>query len=238
MKPQQLVKLIGRFGFKRNLNLERTLTSAVTTAWGVDWNEEYIARDLMQNFFDANRQQLTAVSVREVGGGVIISAPAAFQLERLFYLGIEKGEDDIGHYGEGFKVAAACLLRDHAVEPIAISGNDLVVLRIAERTVADTKLCPIEYDFYRLTELIPGTVLLLPGCTRKLADALLKGLSHFFYDENSLLGEHLWSSSGDEFRIFKSANNCGHVFYRKLKSDEIDGIPLVLVINKLLAPCG
>ena len=126
----------------------------------------------------------------------------------------------------------------HVVEPIAISGNDLVVLRISDRKVADTKLCPIEYDFYRLTEPIPGTVLLLPGCTRKLADALLKGLSHFFYDENSLLDEHLWSRSGDEFRIFKSANNCGHVFYRKLKRDEIDGIPLVLVINKLLAPCG
>ena len=68
----------------------------------------------------------------------------------------------------------------HVVEPIAISGNDLVVLRISDRKVADTKLCPIEYDFYRLTEPIPGTVLLLPGCTRKLADALLKGLSHFF----------------------------------------------------------
>src|SRR5207247_66860 len=102
-----LARLIGL----RGLTPAKTLTSAVTTAWGVAWDEEYIARDLMQNFFDANRDRLDEVRVEVNGSDVRVCAPAAFNLERLFYLGSEKGDDDIGQYGEGFKVAATCLLR-------------------------------------------------------------------------------------------------------------------------------
>ena len=172
MPPRTISKILSKFKIKGQPKLVRTLTSAVTTAWGVNWDEEYIARDLMQNFFDANREELDQVIVREDGSDVLISAPSPFHLERLFYLGSEKGDDDVGHYGEGFKVAAACLLRDHAVTPIALSGHDVAVLRISERTVADTQMCPIEYDFHHLDEEVPGTLLILPGCSRKLIEAL------------------------------------------------------------------
>ncbi len=210
----------------------RTLTSAVTTAWGVEWDEDYIARDLMQNFFDANRERLREVVVQNVDQHVVVSAPAPFHLERLFYLGSEKGDDDVGQYGEGFKVAATCLLRDHHVAPIAISGHDVVALRMSDRTVADTKMSPIEYDFYRSSRETPGTVLILPGCSRKLKSAMSHGLSHFFYDENPLLGEDIWNYADGQFRMFRSTNSQGHIFYRHLKRGEIEGIPVVLVINK------
>src|SRR5206468_4582700 len=116
----------------------RTLTSSVTTAWGVNWDQLYIARDIMQNFFDGNRDRLSEVSVRVDGGDVCIVAPSPFNLERLFFLGSEKGPDDVGQYGEGFKVAATCLLRDHRVELFAASGKDFLRLRIAENAVRDT----------------------------------------------------------------------------------------------------
>jgi hypothetical protein len=76
--------------------------------------------------------------------------------ERLFYLGSEKDADDVGQYGEGFKVAATCLLRDHSVAIIAASGNDLLRLRIAEKSVRETKLYPIEYDFFDSDRKIEG----------------------------------------------------------------------------------
>jgi hypothetical protein len=113
------------------LTHSKTLTSAVTTPWGVDWDDVLIARDIMQNFFDANRACLAGISVKVDGEDVAITAPAPFNLERLFYLGSEKDADDVGQYGEGFKVAATCLLRDHSVAIIAASGNDLLRLRIA-----------------------------------------------------------------------------------------------------------
>ena len=35
------------------LTYRHSRTSSVTTSWGVDWDEEFIARDLLQNFYDA-----------------------------------------------------------------------------------------------------------------------------------------------------------------------------------------
>ena len=36
---------------------------------------------------------------------VTVHGEALFNLRRLFYVGSEKGEGDIGQYGEGFKAA-------------------------------------------------------------------------------------------------------------------------------------
>ncbi len=37
-------------GIAGNLTHLDSRTSSVTTSWGVNWDENYIARDLMQNF--------------------------------------------------------------------------------------------------------------------------------------------------------------------------------------------
>ena len=107
-----------------------------------------------------------------------ITAPAAFNFERLFYLGSEKGEDDIGHYGEGFKVAATCLLRNHAVTILVASGHSVLHLRIADESVQEIDLFPVEYDFYKSEKEIGGTVLLLGNCAPKVTKAMAQGLSH------------------------------------------------------------
>lgn len=59
------------------------------------------------------------------------------------------------------------------------------------------------------------------------------GLSHFFYEKNPLIKAKSWTSGMDDaFAIYESSDNHGHVFYRKLKRGEIEGIPVILVINK------
>src|SRR5687768_6588526 len=95
-------------GIGRNLEFRHSRTSSVTTSWGVDWTEEFISRDLWQNFFDANRDRLSEINVLVERQTVTISAPKAMELERLFYLGSEKADEDVGKYGEGFKVATVC----------------------------------------------------------------------------------------------------------------------------------
>ena len=207
-------------------------TSSVTTSWGVNWDENYIARDLMQNFFDANRDRLGQVQVLVEGNTVEIVAPAAFELVRLFYLGSEKGGDDVGQYGEGFKAAAVCLLRDHGVEPIVLSGDQVVYLRIESQKVAGTQLQPVVYDFFRVSETFPGARMILRGCSRNLIVAIQNGLTHFFHERNPLLGSKLWSTWDGSFAIYASTTATGHVFYHRLKRGEIPDIPVVLVITK------
>ena len=181
------------------LHDKMTRTSAVTTAWGVFWVENLIARDLMQNFFDANRGNLSEVKVEvlagEKGSDVTISAPSAYNLQRLFYLGSEKREHDVGEYGEGFKAAAVNLLRDWGVELIAVSGNLCVHLHLSEDVVEDTQLHPIVYEFYQLPVTHDGTLLLLPDCSEPLANALQNGLTHF-----QTQAARRYCDSGDSYR--------------------------------------
>src|SRR5260370_33636701 len=110
-----ITDLIGRHLPATKCSFVRTVESAVTTAWGVRWNEMQIARDVLQNFYDANRANLETVAATVHDRDVRITAPAGFDLNRLFYLGSEKTSDDIGQYGEGFKAAPTCLFPDHGV---------------------------------------------------------------------------------------------------------------------------
>lgn len=194
--------LLAAQGLDCHVTQDRELTSSVTSSWGVDWNEDMIARDLMQNFFDANREQLDDVSVSDSGRDITVSAPTVFNLDRLFYLGSEKGEDDVGHYDEGFKVAAVCLLRNHAVVPVCVSGDRAVAQAIADTPVASTDMRPLTYRFYEVEPGKAGTRLLLPRCKPKLATAIRNGMTHFFTLQ-SLCWE---SSSGETQPILRFTN--------------------------------
>src|SRR5688572_6520717 len=78
--------LLTSLGFT-GLTYEKTVVSAVTTSWGVSWDEDLIARDVMQNYFDANRACVERIAVQVDGNRVTVSAPAHFDVERLYYLG-------------------------------------------------------------------------------------------------------------------------------------------------------
>ena len=233
MEFQQSLQLLRYLQIGGQLHHEKTLTSSVTTDWRVHWDEDFIARDLLQNFYDANRDQIESIRVLVDGLLATISAPTGYNLERLFYLGSEKQAGDIGQYGEGFKAAATCLLRDYRVTPVARSDNQIVVLRIAETPVAGTELYPLVYDFYTTDTPCEGTELILTGCHARLRDALRTGLTHFFYEANPLLGELLWSSPRKDFAIYASTwATRGCVFYRNLRRGFIPNLPVVLVVNK------
>lgn len=226
-------KLLKQAGINGKAQHRKTVESSVTTAWGVDWDETFIARDLMQNFFDANQDDVNAIRVDvQNRTRVAISAPAQYDLERLFYLGSEKTADSVGQYGEGFKVAATCLLRNQHVTPVAVSDSTAVVLRIADTpAVKDTTLYPVVYDFFDLDKPIIGTQLVLLGCKPPLVEALQTGLSHFLYDGNPLLGAHVWTDYDGRFSLRKSTSQDGYVFYRKLRRGVIEKVPLVIIIN-------
>ena len=138
-----------------------------------------IARDIMQNFYDGNRDDLDKVGVTVAGNMVTVSAPASYELERLFYLGSEKGPQDVGQYGEGFKAAATCLLRDFHVTPIAQAAAQIVCIRISDKPVPGTELYPLLYDFFTTDKPYDGTRLILPGCSKRLGEALALGLEPF-----------------------------------------------------------
>lgn len=214
-------------------------TSAVTTAWGVKWDEEAIARDLLQNFYDANRENLDAVKVAVKGHRVEVSAPATFELDRLFYLGSEKDRDEnVGQFGEGFKAAALCLVRDHEIEPVVISGAKAVRIRASEEAVRGTDLLPLVYDVFERASANTGTLMILEGCSVKLARAVAAGLAHFWHERNPLVGRCLWKNGKGDTQLYEAAKGAkdGAIFYRRLRRGTVPGIPVVLVIDRECGP--
>lgn len=232
MNWKKSLDILKRLHLDRGIRHAKSMTSSVTTHWGVNWDEVLIARDIMQNFYDANQGCIGEIRTESDGGIVRITAPGAFNLERLFYLGSDKGPEDVGQYGEGFKVAVTCLLRDHRVAPVARSGRQLLCLRISEESVTDAKFHPLEYDFFSSDSEFAGTELILEGCSKKLIQALKAGLHHFLYEGNPLIGLQKWVSYDGQFSICTANDTKGHVFYRNLKRGEIHDIPVILIIKK------
>jgi len=228
-----ITDVLAQAGLQVQAKLRDVLTSSVTTAWGVAWDEHMIARDLLQNFFDANRQALDQVVVRTWDGGVQVSAPTTFELDRLFFLGSEKADDGVGQYGEGFKVAAICLLRDHGVQPLVLSGGRGVLLSVSPQAVGDTALRPVVYQFFEVTPAVAGTVLLLPTRGPKLVKVLCQGMNDFLHQGNPALGDMIFEA--EDLAPYHARDGNGHLFYRHLRRYTVPGYPLVWVVRSPIA---
>ncbi|WP_436717761.1 hypothetical protein U8335_13840 [Roseiconus lacunae] len=207
--------------------------SSVTTAWGVDWSDSMIARDLMQNFYDAHLDNIDNINVVAAGSNVTVSGTEGFDLNELFYLASEKTEKHVGQYGEGFKAAIACLLRRHPdAVVIASSGKESVSVRLSTETLGDSAIQPLVYDFFSTKRRIAGSQLVIQKVSTDLVSEIGSALSQFWHLDNPLVGELIAKSSDGKLSVFRSTSSNGHLFYRGLKRAEIPDLPLLLVCEK------
>lgn len=101
-------------------------------SYGVQWDEEKIARDLLQNFFDANDYTLDGVTIdvkKDERGlwKVVLEGKKGYDFRELLHLGGTTKEEDTraaGGFGEGAKISAFLLLRDHNVSSVQFGAND------------------------------------------------------------------------------------------------------------------
>ena len=56
--------------------------SSVTLSWGIAWDEGEIARDLLQNFRDANKDRMQEITIAVDGDAVMVRGPATCEIER------------------------------------------------------------------------------------------------------------------------------------------------------------
>ena len=52
----------------------KTVESSVTTSWGVNWDHDYIARDILQNFRDANLKEIDKIDIKVHDDQILVSA--------------------------------------------------------------------------------------------------------------------------------------------------------------------
>jgi hypothetical protein len=109
--------------------------------YGVNWDLEKVSRDSVQNFFDANGQTLDGVDIQtaieekadsKTGyqikvGKVRIQAPQDYDWRELIHFGgttKQDSETSVGGFGEGLKIAAFVLLKDHGAKQVKAASRD------------------------------------------------------------------------------------------------------------------
>ena len=97
----------------------------------VQWNNDKIARDILQNFFDGHGQTLDGVHLKfsPVSEGkyrVQIVGSSTYTPDKAIYIGESTKRNNAkaaGNYGEGLKMSVLKLLRDSGAEEVKI-GSD------------------------------------------------------------------------------------------------------------------
>ena len=110
---------------------EKGMYMGIMESYDVKWSFEKAARDIWQNFFDANEQTLDGIKSKvtiENGTATIrLEGAQDYDWKELVHIGATNKEDaerSAGGFGEGAKILAFILLRDHSVREIKfISRN-------------------------------------------------------------------------------------------------------------------
>ena len=213
------------------VTFEESVTSSVTTSWGVEWSEDYIARDIIQNFRDANKNNINKIIVNVQNNLVCISAPSSFDLRALFYVGTDKDKDstNIGQYGEGFKAAVVSLQKMGVKYPVSISEDKACVISVGDSVGKGLDLKPLVYNFYTIKK-IKGSRFFINSNNNELKNSFLDGLKNFWYPENPFLKEKLHEYN--DISLYSSSEKDGLIFYSGIKRANIKDIPLIINIDK------
>ena len=212
---------------------QKSVESSVTTSWGVNWDSDYIARDILQNFRDANLNEIEKVKVDTKGDRILVTGNNCFDLRKLFFVGSNKAGDDttVGEYGEGFKAAVVSMLKRGVTAPVSVSNDTAVVIDVGEEVVEDLR--PLVYHFFKVNKQ-NKTMFMVNTYDKELKAAFDFGMSHFWYEKNPLISEELHSYN--DISIYKSSRpNQGYLFYRGVMRGKIDHIPVVINIPKKYA---
>ena len=177
----------------------------ICMSYPVKWDMYDIANNYVQNFIDALGTERFGrdFSVTLEGNVITLSAPTGFAAEWLYYLGAstkrEDKEKNAGGFGEGFKIAALCTLRDLHLD-VEMESRDwsLRVTQVAG-TIAKKEVSLLAYEVTSRPEK-EESVLRLSGeddeVLRELFRRIERAKNDFFYEGNPLVGPALYVGKG------------------------------------------
>ncbi len=121
----------------------------------VKWNNDKIARDILQNFFDGHGQTLDGVRFHfePVSNGkynVSIEGKSTYTPDKAVYIGESTKHTNAraaGNYGEGLKMATLKLLKDGGAEDVRIaSDNWKVTYFLTDGNLSDKRVLSYSLD--------------------------------------------------------------------------------------------
>ncbi len=165
----------------------------------VRWNKYKVLRDLIQNFYDAVHYQdwdhRFVYTIHEQNL-YLKAIHVSFSYEWLIPIGASTKRDGTdryaGYFGEGFKIASLCALRDHGWTITMRSRNWKLNVVTSDVKIDDRDLKSLAYLIWQFNSDYADTELCLyPFDDHELLNSVLLS---FYYPSNPLLGEKIWDS--------------------------------------------
>jgi hypothetical protein len=166
----------------------------------VAWSRYKVLRDLLQNFYDAVgfRAWRERFSYSHRGGVLSLRASeVGFSHDWLVPIGAstkrERPGEYAGYFGEGFKIASLCAIRDHGWRIEMASRMWELEVVVQDTTIDGCQVPSLAYHLWTRPRPREDTVLALYPFSD--AGILESALASFFYPENPLFGDEIWSDS-------------------------------------------
>lgn len=183
----------------------------IVTTYPVKWTKYKVFRDFIQNFYDSVGYECWKESFHfEYDNGVVRMwiDNICFSYEWLLHIGAStktgNSLSNAGYFGEGFKIASLCAMRDFEWKIKMSSGDWKLWVTCAEQKIDNCNVQMLAYDV-RKQENQGRSCLELSVLTESDFMIFKETLEAFYYPENPIIGEKIWE--GREGAVYtRSAN--------------------------------
>jgi len=205
----------------------KTIPLNIMLSYPVKWTKHQVLRDIVQNFYDEagmlcfNKKFKTKYTIDD--NTVTISLGSkGFSYEWLLHMGASTKQGKTGEYagffGEGFKVASLCALRDYGWKIAMRSRNWHIEVCTLSITVDGKTLQQLAYN---LTEGLPNsseTSLTIQPFSKDDSNLLDEVVLGFYFPENPLFAKCIF-------------NNKAVAIYERSKQSKPKSMPAGLKVN-------
>ena len=181
----------------------KTIPLNIMLSYPVKWTKQQVLRDIVQNFYDDIGAKkfygLFKIKYKPNEKEIILSiASKGFSYEWLLHMGASSKQDNPGKFaglfGEGFKMASLCALRDYNWK-IKMRSRDWFIEVCTLNTTVDGK--PLKQLAYNVTEGCPHsaeTILTIQPFSQEDASLLEEVILGFYFPENPLFGDCIFEN--------------------------------------------
>lgn len=175
-----------------NLNMKVNSDTTVRYGKGINWSNEKIARDIMQNFYDGHGHTLEGVKVNiKNNNGVYkvkVSGDGLYAPENIIYMG--EGTKNInsidlynaGGFGEGSKVLTANMLYHGKANNIKFASADWEL--IYDKSCDDIEKAFVSRELKSAKEPLQGNYIEFETTDKGLVDKMVEARNYFYHPQN------------------------------------------------------
>ena len=183
----------------------KTIPLNIMLSYPVVWEKSQILRDIVQNFYDDagahnfGKDFIRNFSSDDKGGKAILSAVSSgFNYKWLLHMGASTKQEEsgkfAGFFGEGFKIASLCALRDYNWQIRMRARNWSIEVCTLDTDIDGKVLKQLAYNIEDGLEYSPETILTIDNFTEEDAALLENVVLGFYYPENPLIGNLIFEN--------------------------------------------